>query len=104
MYLQGLWVIGMYDVWAAVCYLQESKQKRHESMVARPAQPHCQLKIHELQDVEGTAGEILKAATEKRKGKGRNLIGSTSANSHISSWSGVSHVSRAGAYNWRQQH
>lgn len=87
-----------------MCDLQESKQRRRDSMVAKPAQPHCQLTVHDLQDVEGTAGEILKAAAEKRKAKGRNLVGSSSANSHISSWSGVSHVSRAGGYNWRQQH
>ncbi|WIA12480.1 hypothetical protein OEZ85_012515 [Tetradesmus obliquus] len=88
----------------ATLVLQGRKQKTLESMVARPEQPHCQLKVHGLDDVEATAGEILKAAADKRKAKARHLSSSVSGGSHMSSWSGLSHGSRPGGFNWRQQH
>jgi hypothetical protein len=84
--------------------LQGRKQKTRESMVAKPEQPYCQLKVHGLDDVEATAGEILKVAADKRKAKARHLNSSVSGGSHMSSWSGVSHGSRPGSFNWQQQH
>eukprot|EP00879_Flechtneria_rotunda_P007606 GHRR01007977.1.p1 GENE.GHRR01007977.1~~GHRR01007977.1.p1 ORF type:complete len:676 (+),score=279.33 GHRR01007977.1:4210-6237(+) len=88
----------------ATLIMQERKQKMRDSMVAKPEQPHCQLHIHELNDVDGTANEILKAAADKRRAKaaaagGRHFNHSASGNS---SWSGMSHVTGRSGFNWRQ--
>ena len=70
--------------------MQERKQRQHDSLVTAPQQPHCQLHIHEPVDVSSSVNELLKSAAEKRRAKQRQLHGSSSNTSRISSWSGVS--------------
>jgi hypothetical protein len=67
-------------------------------MVSLQPQPHCQLRVHQLTDVEAAAGGVLKAAAEKHKQQQQQQQQGHQHKSHSTSSGATSRQAGAGRH------
>jgi len=51
--------------------MQERKQKQREAMVTTSPQPHCQLRVHELANLDAAMGHVSKADGKHKQQSGQ---------------------------------